>query len=248
MSHESLLPVPDMLQARRVLAIQPHYDDNDIAAGGTLALLHAAGAEIFYLTVTDDLLGVLDPSLSPESAAKLLESEQVAAGKIIGVNGQYWLGFPDAGKYDAFDLRRGIIRHIRLLKPDFLFAPDPWLTYEAHRDHVQTGFAAAEAAILHGFTRLSSGDDAVDNAYGDHVLSGIAFYYTHDPNTTVDISTTREKKERAVRCYQAQFSPEDMDQLMAVLDFKASQYAEGQAYSYAEALKVLHPSALHCGI
>ncbi len=27
---------PDLFEARRILAVQPHYDDNDIAAGGAL--------------------------------------------------------------------------------------------------------------------------------------------------------------------------------------------------------------------
>ena len=64
----------------------------------------------------------------------------------------------------------------------------------------------------------------------------------------VDISLTREKKEQAVRCCQAQFSPEDMEQLITVLDFKARQFAEGRGYSHAEALKVMNPLALHGGL
>ncbi len=248
MALESILPVPDVLQARRVLAVQPHYDDNDIAAGGTLAALREAGAEISYLTVTDDLMGVIDASLSPGAATAQLKREQETAGKIIGVRQRYWLGYPDAGKYDYFELRAAIIEHIRLVKPDFIFAPDPWLAYEAHRDHIQTGLATAEAAILYGLSRLPSRDPAVDAAYVGHELLGVAFYYTREPNTTIDISHTRDKKEQAVRCYQAQFSPDDMEQLIMVLDFKSRQYAEGHDYSHAEALKVLHPTALHCGI
>jgi LmbE family N-acetylglucosaminyl deacetylase len=248
MALESILPVPDVLQAKRVLAIQPHYDDNDIAAGGMLAALHTAGAEIVYLTVTDDLMGVIDASLSTELAAAQLKREQEAAGKIIGVRQHYWLGYPDAGKYDYFELRAGIIKHIRLVKPDFIITPDPWLAYEAHRDHVQTGLATAEAAILYGLARFPSSDPSVDAAYVRHELLGVAFYYTREPNTAIDISQTREKKEQAVRCYQAQFSLDDMKQLIAVLNFKASQFAEGRGYLHAEALKVLHPTALHCGI
>ena len=53
-------PVPDLFSATRVLAIQPHYDDNDIAAGGTIAALIDAGIEVVYCTVTDDLVGVVD--------------------------------------------------------------------------------------------------------------------------------------------------------------------------------------------
>ena len=31
--------VPDLSGARRLLCIQPHYDDNDLGAGGTIAAL-----------------------------------------------------------------------------------------------------------------------------------------------------------------------------------------------------------------
>jgi hypothetical protein len=36
-SGSMLIPIPDLLRARRLLCVQPHYDDNDIGAGGTLA-------------------------------------------------------------------------------------------------------------------------------------------------------------------------------------------------------------------
>ena len=158
MTLESIIPIPEVMQAKKVLCVQPHYDDNDIAAGGTLAALHEAGAELIYLTVTDDLMGVLDASLSPEAAAAQLKREQEAAGKVVGVSQHYWLGHPDAGKYDYFDLRREVIKHIRMVGPDFLFAPAPWLMYEAHRDHVQTCLAAAEAAILYALPKIPGSD------------------------------------------------------------------------------------------
>ena len=91
---------PDIYEAKRILAVQPHYDDNDIGAGGTLAALVENGAALFYLTVTDDLVGVIDQSLTEEQMTAQLRAEQDQAGKAIGVSAQYWLGYPDAGKYD----------------------------------------------------------------------------------------------------------------------------------------------------
>lgn len=243
----SIIPTPDIFQARRILCIQPHYDDNDIGAGGTLALLHDRCAEIIYLTVTDDLMGVLDISLSGEAATHQLRHEQVRAGKIIGVSQHYWLNYPDAGAYDYYELRREIIRTIRLVKPDLLFAPDPWLAYEAHRDHVLTGQAAAEATTLYSLPRLPS-DPEVDAAYIPHEVLGIALYYTNAPNTIVNISPVHEKKEEAVRCYQSQFSDEDMARLLMFLDAKEHIAAEGCKFPLAEGLKVMHPLQLHCGL
>lgn len=247
MTIETILPTPNISEAKRVLCIQPHYDDNDIAAAGTLALLQQNGAELFYLTATDDLMGVVDHSLSDETAAEMLKQDQFAAGEIIGVKEQHWLGYPDAGEYDYFALRRDFPKYIRMLKPDFVFTADPWLTYEAHRDHIQTGLAASEAVMLSGLTKIVSSDPVVDSAYKGDDIKGIIFYYTREPNYIADISSTWEAKVASVQCYKAQFTSQEMDQLVRALDAKSQQVSSGQPFERGEPLKVLHTSALHCG-
>ncbi|HXQ35414.1 MAG TPA: PIG-L deacetylase family protein [Anaerolineales bacterium] len=247
MTIESVLPIPDIFSAKRILCIQPHYDDNDIAAAGTLSLLRQNGAELFYLTATDDLKGVVDHSLSDADAAIALKQDQFTAGKIVGVKEQYWLGYPDAGNYDYFDLRSGLLKYIRMIQPDFVLTVDPWLTYEAHHDHIQTGLAAAEAVMFAGLTKIPSSDPMIDSAYKGHDIHGIIFYHTREPNMIMDISAIWETKIEAVRCYDAQFTPQEMDQLVRALDAKSRQVATGQAFERGEPLKVLHTSALHCG-
>jgi len=248
MTIESILPIPNIFEAKRILCVQPHYDDNDIAAGGILAQVAKNGAELIYLTVTDDLMGVVDASLSNADAANALKRDQFAAGKIVGVKEQYWLGYPDAGEYDYLVVRRDLLKYIRMLKPDFVFAPDAWLTYEGHRDHIQTGLAAAEAVMFAGLTKIASSDPDVDAAYEEHEIKGIALYFTREPNTIADITSTWEEKVEAMRCYEAQFNAKGMDQLVMALDRKSQQVAQGQSFARGEPLKVMHPSALHCGI
>ena len=248
MTLESILPTPDLFSAKRILCVQPHYDDNDIAAGGILTQLAKNGAELFYLTATDDLMGVVDQALSDETASQALKRDQFAAGKIVGVQEQYWLGYPDAGEYNYFDLRRDILKYIRLLKPDFVFTPDAWLTYEGHHDHIQTGLATAEAVMFADLTKIPSSDPAIDSAYEKHSILGVALYFTREPNYIADITSTWEEKIGAMRCYEAQFSPAGMEQLVFALDRKSQQAARGQSFARGEPLKVLHPSALHGGL
>lgn len=247
MTIDSILPIPDIFAAKRILCIQPHYDDNDIGAGGTLKQLKDGGADLFYLTVTDDLMGVIDDTLTSEEAAAALRANQVAAGKIIGVCEQYWLGFPDAGAYDYFEVRRDMLKIIRMVKPDLIFTPDPWLTYEGHRDHVQTGLAATEGVMFSGLTRIASSDPTVDAAYNRHEIQGVVYYFTREPNLVIDLEKSWDEKLAAVCCYTAQFDPEGMEQLVLGLDLKSRQVALDQPYERGEALKVLHPSSLHCG-
>jgi hypothetical protein len=59
MSDNVLFSKPDLFGAERILVVQPHYDDNDIQIGGILAKLADNGTELIYLTVTDDLVGVI---------------------------------------------------------------------------------------------------------------------------------------------------------------------------------------------
>ena len=248
MTIETILPIPDLFSAKRILCIQPHYDDNDIAAAGILMQLARNGAQLFYLTATDDLMGVVDVTLSDEEAANALKRDQFAAGKIVGVKEQYWLGYPDAGEYNYFALRRDFLKYIRLLQADFVLAPDAWLTYEGHHDHIQTGLAAAEAVMFAGLTKIPSSDPAVDAEYQPHSINGVALYHTREPNYVADISAVWEEKLAVVRCYEAQFNLQDMNQLVMALDKKSQQVAQGESFSRGEPLKVLHPSALHCGI
>jgi LmbE family N-acetylglucosaminyl deacetylase len=239
--------IPDLKQARRVLCVQPHYDDNDIGAGGTIAALAAAGAEIWYLTATNDLMGVLDASLSDEEARARLKAEQEQAGAEVGVGQQYWLDYPDAGPYDYFELRTQIIRHIRMLRPDFVFGVDPLLPYEMHGDHLTVGRATAEAAMFYGLPRIKT-DPEIDSQYERHALQAIVFYFTTSPNTIFDISDTWERKERALGAYVSQFEPEDLAALQRGIEFMERHWARDEAFSHGEPLKVLAPGRLHCNL
>jgi LmbE family N-acetylglucosaminyl deacetylase len=244
MKIEDLIGKPDLTQAKRVLAIQPHYDDNDIAAGGTLAALADAGAEVYYLSVTDDLVGVIDQSLTEEEMKAQIVAEQQEAGAIIGVKKSFNLWFPDAGEYTHHHVRAGIVQHIRMLRPDFIFTCDPWTPYEAHRDHIKTGLAVAESVLIFNLRRIKT-DPQVDAAFEPYELGGIAFYASAYSNTVFDISKTREKKYAAIACYRAQLSPNDVAQISMMLDIKERDWAKDEPFSHGEGLKVLRPRHLH---
>jgi LmbE family N-acetylglucosaminyl deacetylase len=236
--------VPDLFKAKRVLCIQPHYDDNDIGAGGTLVALHAAGAELIYLTVTDSLAGVVDAKLSDEQAASMLRAEQLAAGALIGVSKQHWLGYPQAGEYDYHALRRQVIRFIRHYQPDFVFTCDPWLPYEAQRDHVQTGLAVAEASLLQSVPRIRV-DEEVDARYKPYEISGVVFYFTHTANRTVDITATRQRKHSAIDSYWSHYPPMVMQRLHERLEKEELVVGADGENQYVERLKVVSPGQLN---
>ncbi len=227
--------------------MQPHYDDNDIGAGGTLARLGDAGAVLTYLTVTDDLVGVLDAELSDEAARAQLRDEQAEAARAIGVGNQIWLNYPDAGDWDYFALRKRLVAEIRRFGPDFVLTVDPWLPYESHPDHLRVGRACAEAVMLQSLPRFAS-DPEVDAAFEPRDVTGIGFYFTREPNTVVDISATRERKHRAIDAYRAQFRPEALALLHRGLETAEREWAREQAFEFGEGLKVLRPGHLHVNL
>jgi LmbE family N-acetylglucosaminyl deacetylase len=244
MSDDRLAP---LRAARRVLCVQPHYDDNDLGIGGTVAALADAGAEVHYLTVTDDLVGVLDPDLPDDEATRRLRAEQHEAGAILGVAGQHWLGLPDAGPYDYYALRNGIIRHIRRLRPDVIFSVDPWLPYESHSDHLRVGHAVAEACMLHRHRRLRI-DPEADAAWEPHDVTALALYFTTDANACFDVTRTRERKAEAIGAYKTQLTNEEITALRAGLAAIEQRWATDEPFPHGEALKILSPNALHVNL
>lgn len=244
MSNLMGIEIPEINKAKKILAIQPHYDDNDFSAGGTLAVLAENGAEIHYLTMSDDLVGVIDESWTAEESTKRLRDDQFKAGKFIGVSKQYWLGYPDAGEYNYYEVRNDMIKYIRIVQPDVLFTMDPWMLYEAHRDHVLASRAAAEASILYDFLRIKT-DPEVDENYTQHKLQAVVFHATSYPNTVFDITSTIGKKVKAISSYKAQFHNEDFPQLIKRTELYARHIARNVSFEFGEALKIIPPSLLH---
>ena len=252
----SLMPVPDIFSCKRVLAIQAHYDDTDIAVGGLIAQLVKNGAEVFYVTVTDDLAGVTDLTLSKETAASRLRNEAEKAAQILGVLGIYYLNYPDAGDWSVYQARRDLITVVRQFEPDGVIALDPWLNTEAHADHYKSGFAAVEAAILADVLGVEGTDLQIPqefHAKQKQEIKAVGLFNSSHANVFVDIDQVLETKLAAVSQYVSQFSDESMAGMLQALP-KRSQYFAGIGHAsnklskdvtYAECLKVLSTDALH---
>ncbi len=243
-----IFPVPDLGGSRKLLCIQPHPDDMDIAAGGTIALLAEAGVSIAYLTLTDDTAGfTMDfgkKSIPIDERKEIRRNEQVNAGKILGVSDYYWLDFPDAGDWSVYDARNKIIKYIRLYRPDFIMTVDPWLHYEAHRDHIKCGLAASEALLLYNFSHIKS-DETIDANYKPYDIDGIAYCITREINTVIDTERYKGIKIDAVGAHKSQFSPDSLAEFKAYDEFRGTKIAKGKDFPYGEGFKVLKPEMLH---
>lgn len=242
----SALPVPKIEEARRILCVQPHPDDVDIGVGAAIAKLVRLGAEVTYLTVTDDSVGTLDRNLSASSLAAIRKDEQAKAAQVLGIKEVRWLDYPDAGDYSEYAVRQDVIRTIRELRPDFVITVDPFLPYESHPDHQRCGRATASAVLLYNFPNIRT-DPAVDDAFTPYQMKGIAFFHTAHPNTYVEVTEQDwQRRFEAIACHKSQVDGPTLELYRFYFDLKAREYGVAAGCERAEAFRVLSPRMLHC--
>jgi len=182
--------------ARRVLVVAPHMDDEIIPCGGTLILLAEQGAEIQVTFATDSSGGLRSAEAGQALTATRRSEMQQVSGRIGFVANE--LGFPD-GQLHRHEklLTRRLAEQIERLRPDLIFCPFP---ADAHSDHMACAAATATAACL---------------AKHDASIMAYEVWTPLWPNVAIDISRIADRKEEAIRLYRSQI--EDRDHASAAL-------------------------------
>jgi LmbE family N-acetylglucosaminyl deacetylase len=229
-------------ECRKVLSVQPHPDDTELGAGGLVAQLASRGARVVYVTVTDGGCGTIDESMSWEELALTRRREQKEAARILGISELIWLGYRDTEAQASPRLRDQIISLIRAQRPDLILTVDPWLTYEAHRDHREVGWAVSEAFLLSSLPNVNRAD--LQTGLKPHHAKYIAYYWTRKPNFYVDISAWMDLKFRAIAAHKSQFAEETLNLFRRYFQLLGRR----AGYEYAEAFKILNSWALHCNV
>ncbi len=230
---------PELEEFERVMVIQPHPDDTEIAIGGTIARL-SENSEVIYVTVTDGSLGSRDPSITREELTIIRRKEQESAARILGVKRLFWLGFEDGGNYDYIDVRRRLVQLIREYKPQLVLTVDPTLRYEFHPDHIKTGRAASEAVLFYQFPRFEN-QEIFDI---ERSVLDIGYFFTSKPNQFVCIDDYRKRKISAIKEHKSQMG-EGLDLLLWYLEEKEREQGKRIGCEYAESLRIMPTFALH---
>jgi LmbE family N-acetylglucosaminyl deacetylase len=198
---------------KTIMLIGAHADD-DALSHGTLAMLQAHRNQIYIVTLTTGNVGTQDPNLSRTQLAQIRRQEELAALAEIGIPPEHYinLGYDDG--LLEFEDRKAVVeklvRLIRTIRPDVLFAFDPGKRYQRwHKsDHRTAAYLAADAARAAMWRLLFEGQIVQDNLK-EYMIPEYLFYdgAHEDENTWVDITEFVEKRVNAGAKYVSQFGP-----------------------------------------
>lgn len=238
---ETMFAPPDIMKCKKVLCIQPHPDDCEIGMGAIIGKLTETGCRVDYLTITDGALGTYDRELVGEKLTEIRKQEAIKAGKTLGVSEFHWFEKEDGTLNDIPKLAGEIAELIRENKYDGICAPDPWLNYEAHYDHVVTGKATAQAFINVSLAEYPKGTKT--EICNPQVM---CFYFTASPNSFIDVTSTFEKRFEAMAMHKSQITPELLEMYRMYFTGKAMKIGKAMGVAMAEGIRTMNSLHLHC--
>ena len=228
---------PTINDIKSALFIQPHPDDNEIGAGGTMIKLVQKGIPVYGLTVTEGRGG--SNLYSPEELAKIRMIEADESMKITRVKNLGCLGYHDGNPIVHKKLVEDLVKIIREVKPDAIFSVDDKLENELHPVHLEVGKAVREAFFRSGQAYYPFEDGI---KHDTHQCRIIGFYFTEDENNIVDITDEYPQKRKAILAHKSQVN----EQLMAMYDGLFTMLSADYPGKMVERIKLLYEIHTHC--
>jgi LmbE family N-acetylglucosaminyl deacetylase len=186
-------------EARRVLVLAPHADDEVFGCGGALADLASRGASIDVLLVTDGAAAGTGEAERRRIAAQRV-SESRAALAALGGGTVHEGGLPDRGLGDRRDeLETLVSGWLARTSPDLVFAPSP---VETHPDH------RAVACALLALARRGA-KDAGAAALSRATVAFFELSQPFRPNFLFDLTPVFARKEQALAAFASQAAVRD---------------------------------------
>ena len=137
--------VPD-----RAMAIYAHPDDIDFSCAGTVAKWSQSGCQTTYVIITAGNVGSHEEGMTAEKLAEIRHAEQTKAANIAGAT-CIFLGYHDGLLEPTAELRKELVRLIRIHKPNIIFTGDPNMYYRGERPNHPDHRAAAQAVFAAAF-------------------------------------------------------------------------------------------------
>lgn len=176
-----------------VVCVGAHPDDVEIGMGGTVASLVSGGADVLLIDLTDG-----EPT--PHGTHERRMAEAAEAARALGCR-RVTLDLPNRYLVDIPDARMALAQVLRDERPDVLFVPFP---EDAHPDHLAAS-RIAEAARF--YAKLTKTEMRGEPHYPARVYRYMAVHLrlVREPSFLADITTTLDRKLRALEAYRSQF-------------------------------------------
>jgi len=230
----------------KILLMTAHPDDADIMAGGTVARWLDEGHDVCSTIFTHGEKGHEDPRMTPERVATLRETEQRAAAAVLGGPRLIFLDFVDGElSWAGPTLVEAATRLIRQERPEVIVAHDPFAgapgyrVPQLHPDHRVVGATVVDASYFRAPGPLYYPGQGTAGL-APHRVREILLIMSDHLDHVVDISSTFNRKVRAVREHASQFGRHpDLEGFLRGLATRA-----GQPFGVplAESFKRLTPS------
>ena len=228
------------------IAMFAHPDDPDFTCGGTIARWTAAGSRVTYVIMTDGRSGAAglsaeeSASISPTELVAMRQAEQRAAAAELGVEDVVFYDYLDGELMHTVELRRQLVREIRIRQPDAALLFDPQRRvmpgHVQHPDHWTSGEAALAAIYPLSGTRRAF-PELLDEGLEPHFVRDVYLVSGVQPNLRIDISDTMERKVAAMQHHYSQVA--DAGRTAGFMRERAAATAAGTAFAYAEAFQFL---------
>jgi LmbE family N-acetylglucosaminyl deacetylase len=191
----------DLPTPARALAIAAHPDDVEFNCGATFAKWSAAGCVVNHLICTDGSKGSWDPTADQTELIETRVREQRAAADALGSKGDVvHLGVVD-GELDVSRSLTGQVAYwIRMLRPDVVFAHDPWRRWRLHPDHRAAGFLACDAVVAARDPHFFPEHDVPP-----HRPHTVLLFETEEPDHVEDVTGYGLAKLAALLAHESQF-------------------------------------------
>ncbi len=194
-------------EIKRVLVVMAHPDDCDFGAGGTIAQWTARGIEVSYCIITNGDQGGEESGIPLEEMAKVRQKEQRDAGAALGVSEITYLNYRDGWLMPSIELRKEIVRAIRIAKPDRMVVQSPernWeRIYSSHPDHLAAGETAIQAVYPDARNPFAF-TDLKEGGLEPWRVREVWITGSPTPNHFVDITETFSKKMDALHAHVSQ--------------------------------------------
>jgi LmbE family N-acetylglucosaminyl deacetylase len=217
----------------KILVFSPHFDDESIACGGTIAKHRGNGDEVSIVFMTAGNCGNYShPGISPTEYSQIRKGEAAEALKVLGVSKPFeCLELDEGFMRFTTELEKQLIRLIRSIKPDIIYMPHD---QDNHNDHIVTNKAVVQAAYRSGwgsFPYLGTPPHKVNELRAYEVWTPL-----RRPNLYSNITDVLALKQEAIKRYKSQLIDTKYDE--ASLGLNRYRGIMSLGMEYAEAFNV----------